>query len=286
MKRNSRNPELHRNIVIRHIAVALDCSPHSLASLSAAAELAGRMHADLTGIFVEDINLLRMAELPCSHEIRIYNTEPEKIELQRLERSLRMQAKEAQGTLQRIAGELMVENSFRVCRGLVPAEVILAAHEADLLVLGRSGRSPSCRKGLGSTARKALAEGKRPLLFMRPGFSAKEWPLLVLYDGSEGAGEALAVASCLVEPGSMLHILILGETPEEAIQIEQELPEKVKLPQAVIEYHHLPLKNGKKLATCIRMADSGLLVLSDRMKLSRESVHELVRDIDCPILLV
>ena len=274
------------NNLIRHIAVALDCSPHSLASLTAAAELARRMHADLTGIFVEDINLLRMAELPCSHEIRIYNAEPEKIELLQLERSLRLQAKEAESALQRIAGELMVEHSFRVCRGLVPAEVMLAAHEADLLVLGRSGRSPSCRKGLGSTARKALAEGKRPLLFMRTGFTAKEWPVLVLYDGSKGAQKALGTALELVQPGITLSVLILGETPEEAMLMERELSSTITLPDTDIEYHHIPLHDGKTLARYIRMADSGLLILSDRMKLPTDTVHNLINEIDYPVLLV
>jgi hypothetical protein len=110
---------------------------------------------------------------------------------------------------------------------LVPAEVILAAHEADLLLLGRKGRSPSCRKGLGSTARKALAEGKRPLLFMRTGFTAKEWPLLVLYDGSKGSQQALGTALDLAQPGVMLNVLILGETPEEAQMMEHELSSSI-----------------------------------------------------------
>ncbi len=275
-----------KNSPIRHIAVALDCSPHSLASLKAAAELARRMHADLTGIFVEDINMLRMAELPCSHEIRIYSAEPEKIDMQQLERSLRLQAKEAESALQRIAGELMVEHSFRVCRGMVPAEVILAAHDSDLLVLGRSGRSPSCRKGLGSTAKKALAEGKRPLLFMRTGFAAKEWPVLVLYDGSKGSQQALEIAIDMAQPGITLNVLILGNTPEEALLMEQELSSTIALPDTVIEYHHLPRHDGKMLARYIRMADSGLLVLSDRMRLPIETVHSLINEIDYPVLLV
>ena len=274
-----------RNNLIRHIAVALDCSPHSLASLNAAAELARRMHADLTGIFVEDLNLLRMAALPCSHEIRIYTDEPEKIDLLQLERSLKRQAREAESALQHIAKEFMVEHSFRVCRGMVPAEVILAAHEADLLVLGRSGRSPSCRKGLGSTATKALAEGKRPLLLMRTGFAAKEWPVLVLYDGSTGSQQALSTALSLAEPGT-LHVLILGETPEEAMLMEQELSATITRPETVIEYHRLPLHDGKTLARYIRMADSGLLVLSDRMRLPIETVHTLINEIDYPVLLV
>jgi len=224
-----------------------------------------------------------MAELPCSHE---NSAEPENIELVQLERSLKRQAREAESTLQRIAGELMVEHSFRVCRGLVPEEVILATHEADLLLLGRKGRSPSCRKGLGSTARKALAEGKRPLLFMRTGFTAKEWPLLVLYDGSKGSQQALGTALDLAQPGIMLNVLILGETPEEAQMMEHELSSSIMVPDADIAYYHLPLHDGKTLAQYIRMADSGLLVLSDRMRLPTETVHNLINEIDSPVLLV
>ena len=145
-------PERQKNARIRHIAVALDCSPHSRASLGAAAELARLLNAELTGIFVEDINVLRMADLPFCHEIRMFTAESEKIDASTLERSLKVQAKDAEESLQRIADDLMIKQSFRVSRGIVPAEVIAAAGEADLLVLGRSGRSPTCRKGLGSTA--------------------------------------------------------------------------------------------------------------------------------------
>ena len=279
-------PEQPKFTLIRHIAVALDCSPHSIASLTIAAELAHSMHAELTGIFVEDINLLRMAELPFCHEIRIYTSEPEHIDASQFERSLKLQARSAEESLQRIAGEFMIKHSFRVYRGVVPAEVISASIEADLLVLGRSGRSPTCRKGLGSTARKALAEGKKPLLLIRPGFSAKEWPLLVLYDGSKGSKQALEAALDLTHPGMTLNVLILGETRVESEEMEHQLSETITLPDSIIEYHHLPLKDGKPLMRYIRMADSGLLVLSDRMKISRQAVHELINEIDYPVLLV
>ncbi len=278
--------EQNRAMLIRHITVALDCSPHSIASLNAAAELASMLQADLTGIFVEDINLLRMADLPFSHEIRIYAHEPEKMEPLQVERSLRRQARTAEEALQRIADKFMIEHTFMVRRGVVPAEVIAAALEADLLVLGRSGRSRNCRKGLGSTARKALAEAKKPLLFMRPGFSTKESPVLVLYDGSEGSRRALEAALELVQPEGTLHLLILGESFEETLLMEKELAREIALPLYAVEYHHLPLKDGTTLARYVRMADSGLLVLSDRMKLPRESVHELINTIDYPVLLV
>ena len=48
----------------RRILVALDASAHSHAALAAAVALAARLHAEIEGLFVEDINLLRLAELP------------------------------------------------------------------------------------------------------------------------------------------------------------------------------------------------------------------------------
>jgi K+-sensing histidine kinase KdpD len=51
-------------LTIRRILVALDASPDSLAALKTAADLARRMEAELMGLFVEDIELLRMADSP------------------------------------------------------------------------------------------------------------------------------------------------------------------------------------------------------------------------------
>ncbi|MFW5810637.1 MAG: universal stress protein, partial [Thermodesulfobacteriota bacterium] len=54
---------------IRRILVALDASPASLEGLKTAAELAERLNAELYGLFVEDIDLLRAVELPFVTEI-------------------------------------------------------------------------------------------------------------------------------------------------------------------------------------------------------------------------
>ena len=56
--------------VIRRILVAVDASTHSLAALEAASVLAEVLNAELVGIFVEDINLLRLAGLPFAREVR------------------------------------------------------------------------------------------------------------------------------------------------------------------------------------------------------------------------
>ena len=46
---------------IRRILVALDSSPHSMAALETAVELAANLGARIIGLFVEEANLLRAA---------------------------------------------------------------------------------------------------------------------------------------------------------------------------------------------------------------------------------
>ena len=272
--------------MIRSIAVALDCSPHSRASLVAAAELASRLQAELIGIFVEDINLLHMAGLPFVEEVRRYSAKTRKLDPDQLERLLRLQARQACEMLQQTAEALTIRHTFRVLRGMVPEELMSAAPEADILVLGRSGRSPSCRKGLGSTARTALNEGKKTVLLMRPGVTAAEGPLLVLYDGSEGSMRALGVALEIAGPESVLHLIVTDPAPDAEELCRQAVGPIVESSGIPTEYHHLPLTDGHKLARFIRMIDSGLLVLGDRLDLPAETLRDLVDDIDYPVLIV
>ena len=284
---NRKNHEKPGPPEIRSIAVGIDCSPHSLASLKTAADLASRMHAELLGIFVEDINLLRLTELPFCQEIRQYSPAPEKIESTELERMLRSQARQAEASLQREAEIFRVRHSFSVRRGNVPKEVLAAALQADLLVLGRSGRSPTCRKGLGSTARSALAGNLKSILLMHAGYAAENEAVLVLCDGSDASKAALAIAIRMLRPGNTLHILLLPQYEGHEHLLESEL--SGQLPPGIlrVEYHVLPhVSDSRILARYIRMADSGLLVLSDRMNLPAETVHNLINDIDYPILLV
>ena len=270
--------------IIHSIAVAIDCSPHSKASLEAAAEMATRLKAELIGIFVEDINLLHMAGLPFAEEIRLYSTE--KLDTAQLERLLRHQAQQAREMLEHIAQPRTLRHTFRVLRGLVPEQVMQAALEADMLVLGRSGRSPSCRKGLGSTARSAIDEGSVNVMLMRPGVTAAEGPLLVLYDASEASKRALTTALEIAGPASTLNLLINDPAPEAIERCKQETDAIVREKGIETEYYHLPFTDSRQLVSFIRMIDSGLLIIGKGMNLPEETVRELIDTIDYPVLVV
>jgi nucleotide-binding universal stress UspA family protein len=272
--------------IIHSIAVAIDCSPHSKASLEAAAEMAARLKAELIGIFVEDINLLHMAGLPFAEEVRLYSATTEKLDTEQLERMLRVQAQQASELLQRTAEARMLRHTFRVLRGMVPEQLMLAAPEADMLVLGRSGRSPSCRKGLGSTARTALHECKMNVMLMRPGVTAAEGPLLVLCDGSEASKRALRTALEIAGPKSTLHLLVTDPAPEAIERCKQETVAMLKGRTIEAEYYHIPFADARQLASFIRMIDSGLVVIGEGMNLPAETLRELIDNIDYPVLVV
>ena len=55
------------------IVVALDASPNSVAALRAGAELASLLGVDLEGLFVEDIDLVRLCGLPYRQEVGSFN---------------------------------------------------------------------------------------------------------------------------------------------------------------------------------------------------------------------
>ena len=88
---------------IRRILVALDASPHSFAALEAAAHLAAHLEAELSGLYVEDENLLRGAELPITRMVGSFSGEVRPVERGDMEQQLNVQAARARRALEQIA---------------------------------------------------------------------------------------------------------------------------------------------------------------------------------------
>ena len=119
---------------IRRVIVGLDPVLQSRALLEAAVELAGRMEAELLGLFVENQDLLHFAGLPFAREVGFASATRRTLDVESMERSLRALAKEAQRTLAAVAGRTPVQWSFRVVRGSPAAELLAAAEESDLVI--------------------------------------------------------------------------------------------------------------------------------------------------------
>ena len=271
---------------VRRILVALDASPHSLAALEAAVELAALMEAEMLGLFVEDVNLLRLAELPFPQEICVSTTTCRWLDVQAMERDLRAQAARLRRTLAMHAGRAKVRWSFQVARGVIARELLTAAAEADMITLGSAGHSLTERH-VGSTARAVLSEAPCIALVVRKG-EHLQLPVMVLYDGSPAARRALMVACRLVE-GRGRHIIVLIPTRDEQTVecIKSDVSERLKEKELMARYHVVSVPSVQRLGRAIQTEPLGTLVLpAESAALPQEAIIDLMKEIGVPILVV
>jgi nucleotide-binding universal stress UspA family protein len=272
-------------LTIRRILVALDGSHHSMAALKAAVELASSLEAVLQGLFVEDVNLLRVAGLPEALEIRYPFTSTGRLNRARMERQLRAQANRARRALAEACERAHVQWSFRVARGDVAAEVLEAALEADLLSLGKASRPIIQRARIGSTARMAATQAPRSVLLLSRDADIRP-PVVALYDGSPVAQQALLMAARLAQQKEgYLFILILADTPETTKQLQIQVSNQLRGSELLLQFRSLIGDGVETLIDAVQRKKSGVLVLSDTI-LQSEEMQTLLDEVDCPVLVV
>jgi len=130
--------------------------------LEAAGGLARSLDAELVGLFVEDLDLLRFAALPFAREIGFASAARRRLDPASLERDLRAHAAEAERRLAQVAARAQVPSAFRVARGVAHAELLAAAAaEAarDVLRLLLLGDGESAATHWAEEARARLAQG-------------------------------------------------------------------------------------------------------------------------------
>ena len=101
-------------------------APGSAAAPEAIARLAQEMRAELLGLFIEDVELLRFAALPFAAEVGFASALPRALDLAAVERALRHQADFLRRALSAALDPGAHAWSFRVARG-APADSVAAA---------------------------------------------------------------------------------------------------------------------------------------------------------------
>ncbi|MHA1112955.1 MAG: universal stress protein [Alphaproteobacteria bacterium] len=284
------------DFAVRRILIALDSSPHSVAALDEAAGLAQRLHAELIGLFVEDINLINLADLPGTPGVSRLTAAREDPDA-RIRHELRALATRARIALEAASRRTGVPASFHVSRGRVAAELIRAADKADLLIMGWSGRSWADpfefrRMGarsarLGGTARRVASESARSVLLLRRGTRMAS-PLMVAYDGSAGANRALAAAIRVgIRDHDPLAVLILADDAQGARKLTQRA--RGWLDRRGLAARFLFLEKATPGQLCAKLGEAGasLLVLNaDSPLLAGPPGETLLDRISCPAMLV
>jgi len=181
------------NTAIKRILVALDASEANRSALQVATLLASQLHAELQALFVEDTNLLRLAELPFAREMMFGSREGRRITLVNMERQMAAQATRLRQLVEAAAQQNQIKADFRIVRGQISQELCLAAQQMDLLILGKSTQLLQQSLKLGKVAQDVLAAANSNLLVLQYG-ARIERPVAVLFSGSEASQRALEFA--------------------------------------------------------------------------------------------
>jgi len=262
---------------LRHVLVAFDLSPHSLAALEAAASLAARAGGELAGLFVEDEAFLRLAGLPAARFVDARSAAVRPHDVATMERELRHRADGARHAIEQVAQRARVRWTFRVVRGPVSPAVLAEAVGADLVALGRTGHEAYAGRRLGSTARAISASAAAPVLLLRRGETLAS-PILVAYDGSEAADRALDLALRLTGRDP-IEVLLVGGGPDE--------PASRRRAEARCAARGVTARcrrvEARDLADAVRRERGGLLLLPAA---PGSALVDRIEEFPCPVLRV
>lgn len=216
---------INDDVAAGRILVALDDAGAALAALSAAAVLASRLRAELLGLYVEDIDLLRLAGLPFARSVGHSSALEQPLDFEGVERAFRRQAERMRELLEEAAERERLAWSFRVSRGRLLEAMMEQAGQSDLLVFCRSRRAATPHRGL---ARSVV------VLLRHPGEVARVLEV-GLHLARSGGGELVILdADPALRPGAEAWLEAHHARARFALlpDLSQALPEAVAREQA------------------------------------------------------
>lgn len=251
---------------MRRIAVMLDACQVSARTLEEAVQIAARMGAQLEGIFVEDIDLIQIAELPFLREVRSVSRSENTINLTRMEQELRVLARRAERLLGEHAARHNVSWSFRIWRGSIDTELLTADTEADVFALTRLG----------------------PSLARIPAVPTRTAAVSVVFTGTDASTRALETAMRLTtEPYKELNILLPAENEAEAVSLQEQAIRQLGEHATSADFIRLNDGSLNDLLEVLAVTNSAVLIVErDNKLLQVPSLKRSLNNLNCPLLIV
>ena len=248
----------------KRILVVLNSFQNFQDILEIATSLAVNQSADLSALFVEDINLVRLADLPFVKEIDRLSSNERQLDLLEISNALEKQTQQVRRLLEDVTKHSKLQVSLKVVRGHYLAEAI-SVGEVDLLLLDkRSSRDQFQR------ARKDNIQ-----------------PVWVLYDGGPAADRALALARELLQNSGVLNIILKAGDKKDIATLKQQVVQLFSDTHVNLHLFAQLENDFSFILQCIRQQGCGLMILSRQNSETSQGTASLYAEkTGCPILLV
>lgn len=254
------------NQVRVRITVMLGSSGADRTTLEMLGLLTTETPAEILGLFLEDPELMALAELPVAREYCQLTHAEQRLEAADLERRLRIQARAAEQALAGLAASSGFNWSFRTVRGSLAGLLTDTIREMDLLLLG--------------AARSLSPLLARPAL-PRP----QQRPVTVIFDGSDTARRAVSVASRMASTSRQPLVILLTATGPDTLQAVRAQAATLAGPVAA-DYRELASTEPAAMLAAAHAAHASALVVGLSERLSPASIEQLRNRLRCPAVLV
>lgn len=272
---------------IKRILVALDTSETNRNALQTASLLASQLQAELQALFVEDINLLRLAELPFAHEMMIGSPERRRMTTASVERQMQAQVARLRQLVETTAQQNRIKVDFKVLRGQISNELQLAAQGMDLLILGKSSQHSQRSLKLGKVAQEVLTTVNCNILLLQYG-ALIERPVAVLFDGSTASQRALQLAVQLAHGDhNQLKVMYPAVAPQQQQALQQQVQALTR--SLGIDADQIVLNNNSSetlLQTAEQFNSRVLIVTANHSVLNNETIKALVLQSHMPLIVM
>jgi nucleotide-binding universal stress UspA family protein len=252
------------------ITVMLGSTDTDRATLEMLSLLAAETPAEILGLFMEDIELLSLADLPVAREYCRLTHVERQLNSADLQRQLRIQARSAQQALAGIAERSGFRWSFQTVRGSPASLLQNAAEKVDVMLLG--------------AARRTLPLAGHAVATSRPQPASQ--PVSVIFDGSETAKRALTLALRIARAGGQsLNVFLVAANTDEFSALRKQTS-AFDVP-VTLRFHELVNADLGEILAAVRRERTGTLVLGMNERLMLPESVELLRTcLSCAAVLV
>jgi hypothetical protein len=249
---------------ITRIIINVDSGGFSSSIMESAVILASRLQANLCGLFIEDTELLQLANLPFTREVTLHTAIIRDMSSSSMERNLNAIASQMRLTMEELARISNVGCSFRTVRGPRLESIIRESEDYQLILMMPKKRLIESRRHVASTD--------------------KNHPIILFYDGSLQAQRAVNVIKSMDNGPHIKHLLVL--TTGQAV--EDELLEQFPENQYHVKCLHLSEYNIPDILDLVRTQTPGLVILPMENILLRQAgeVRRLLDKLSCLLILV
>jgi hypothetical protein len=267
---------------IERVVVALDAVSENRAAIETAARLAARWKAELHGVFVEDEDLLRFANLPFARQVSL-GAGVETLTLQQVERQLRVFAERARREVSAAAQRHGVEASFEIVGGTAAG---VGAASTDFIVVGSLTRPIGGHFRVESRWWSTVQPAAASFLLTHRDWDTQGSIVVLLHNRGPAAERLLDAAAHFAEHhGGRLAVICAQELIEDE-DFETWLGERVSRYAVRVEIDLAPSEPAALIGRIVALDCRVVAIEAGASHAHPDRLRELVARISCDVLVV